>query len=357
MNCQLKTLYEILEINQNSSIDEIKRGYRKQAIKWHPDKNINNKQIAEERFKEISLAYEILIDSDKKKDYDKMNFVRQKDLYDLIMSISKKNITNQIISFFYKNETEFKSDVNNLDFSFIMKKIKNKISDSSINDIFYHFVHQTIPVSKNNNMNKQTNDYIEQTSETCEDTDEGSYSDFCVYDNIPEEYAERNNINDIKITIESSLLDICNKNYKKISLKRKKSKKNFETIELIIPILNKYIIYKNLGDENLGDLIIKRNIKDDKFIIHNNFDLLLRKQISLFDYIYGFSFIIDFLGTKLDLKIIKLFNKPLTRTLENYGIPLTYTDSQRGNLIIKFEINYNDTSSQKQILKKYFSNN
>ena len=84
MNCQLKTLYEILEINQNSSIDEIKRGYRKQAIKWHPDKNINNKQIAEERFKEISLAYEILIDSDKKKDYDKMNFVRQKDLYDLI---------------------------------------------------------------------------------------------------------------------------------------------------------------------------------------------------------------------------------------------------------------------------------
>ena len=65
MSNGLKTLYEILDINQNASIDEIKKAYRKQAIKWHPDKYKGDKKIAEERFKEISCAYKILINPTK----------------------------------------------------------------------------------------------------------------------------------------------------------------------------------------------------------------------------------------------------------------------------------------------------
>ncbi|MEO6903398.1 MAG: molecular chaperone DnaJ [Bacteroidia bacterium] len=61
--------YEILEINKNASAEEIKKSYRKMAIKFHPDKNPGDK-AAEEKFKEAAEAYEILSNTEKKQRYD-----------------------------------------------------------------------------------------------------------------------------------------------------------------------------------------------------------------------------------------------------------------------------------------------
>lgn len=61
--------YEILGVSKNATSDEIKRAYRKLAIKYHPDKHQGDKQ-AEEKFKEISEAYEVLSDPNKKTTYD-----------------------------------------------------------------------------------------------------------------------------------------------------------------------------------------------------------------------------------------------------------------------------------------------
>lgn len=64
----MKSLYETLEISENASADEIKKSYRRLARKYHPD--INKDSGAEDKFKEINAAYEILSDPNKKAQYD-----------------------------------------------------------------------------------------------------------------------------------------------------------------------------------------------------------------------------------------------------------------------------------------------
>lgn len=64
-----KDYYDILGVNRNSSTEEIKKAYRKMAIKYHPDKNPDDK-ASEENFKEAAEAYEVLSNSEKKRRYD-----------------------------------------------------------------------------------------------------------------------------------------------------------------------------------------------------------------------------------------------------------------------------------------------
>jgi molecular chaperone DnaJ len=62
--------YEILKVDRNASKEEIKKAYRKKALKYHPDRNPGNKE-AEEKFKEASEAYEVLSDAEKRDIYNR----------------------------------------------------------------------------------------------------------------------------------------------------------------------------------------------------------------------------------------------------------------------------------------------
>ena len=64
-----KDFYEILGVQKNASDDEIKKSYRKLAMKYHPDRNKDDKE-SERKFKEVSAAYEVLKDSEKRSAYD-----------------------------------------------------------------------------------------------------------------------------------------------------------------------------------------------------------------------------------------------------------------------------------------------
>ncbi len=66
-----KDYYQILGVERSASADDIRKAYRKLAMQYHPDRNPGNKQ-AEEKFKEINEAYQVLSDKEKRTRYDQL---------------------------------------------------------------------------------------------------------------------------------------------------------------------------------------------------------------------------------------------------------------------------------------------
>ena len=70
MNGKKRDYYEVLGVSRDAGEDELKKAYRRQAIQFHPDRNPGDKQ-AEERFKEVNEAYQVLSDAEKRAQYDR----------------------------------------------------------------------------------------------------------------------------------------------------------------------------------------------------------------------------------------------------------------------------------------------
>jgi len=100
----LQEYYNELELNPNASIEDIKKAYKKLAIKYHPDKNLNNKEEAENKFKKISRAYQVLTSINNNSN-DNNNFIDPNELF--------KNIFNEVLNNNNNNFSEFLLNNNN----------------------------------------------------------------------------------------------------------------------------------------------------------------------------------------------------------------------------------------------------
>ncbi|XXG46743.1 hypothetical protein AAC387_Pa02g1511 [Persea americana] len=101
--------YGILEVNRNATDEDVKKSYRKLAMKWHPDKNPNNKQEAEAKFKEISEAYEVLSDPQKRAVYDQYGEENGKPGGPNDFNFNHRNAEEIFAEFFGSSPFEFSS--------------------------------------------------------------------------------------------------------------------------------------------------------------------------------------------------------------------------------------------------------
>jgi DnaJ family protein B protein 4 len=100
----MSSFYEILEVPESASTEDIKKSYRKLSLKYHPDRNpISMKEEMEEKFKKIGEAYEILGDEEKREEYDMMNknpFFKMGGHGDMGMGMNMGNIDELFSSLF-----------------------------------------------------------------------------------------------------------------------------------------------------------------------------------------------------------------------------------------------------------------
>lgn len=133
------TYYDVLGLNPSASPEEIKKTYRKLAMKYHPDKNPGNKE-AEAKFKEISEAYAVLSDSDKRKKYDQFgkNGIDAPDMNDFFNNFDFS--FGGFGSFFNRNSGPRKGDPTVISLNLTLhelfkgQKIKRKITHSIVCD-------------------------------------------------------------------------------------------------------------------------------------------------------------------------------------------------------------------------------
>lgn len=313
-------LYSILEVPNTASIQEIKKNFKRLALKHHPDKQ-KNKNESHEQFNKIRIAYEILSNPERKEKYDKMHSSEQTSFIKTIMSFITEITNPSTIKTFlddkYIVDNLKEGNINNIS-KYIIKKVLDEINDFHQFNLDDIFINNT---SKNNSKNTSKNNTISVYSNTY---------------NTSISISKHNHLN-VKSSIKVSLEDIYNNKLKQIIIKNNKGEKSYN-----IPLYDPIVIINGAGDidenNNIGDLILQIKCKKDKKFKKINYDLYYTDFITLYDLFVGFNKEIDCFGKIINiassdpLKEYKFDGNCIMIKLDNHGI---YNGESRGDLYIE----------------------
>ena len=408
--------YQILGISYKSSSNEIKAAYKKLAIKCHPDKHLdeNTNKEYEEKFKQISEAYQILSDPCKKKNYDLFEQVNLNNLQDpsdlfksifeslppdyiekysifldrlvnspeieLTKKVFEKHVPENKYYNSFKNIIEYINENINLDI------IRNYHQTNNTEKKTSTYTFQNINKSTNRNINEQQDvtknqkifrthnnkeqEHINENQNLDKESDIIKIEDNTNNIYFKDNHLENNKTSNIITTIIITLEELYKKEVKKIDINRirKNTEGNYvkEKKTFIIPVSCEKIIFKNEADQLpnytlTGDIIIYIKIATHPLYqrLKNN-NLLLNIDVSLYEYYYGTIKKITFLDySSMLINSGQNLHKANIKKIRCKGLP--FDENKFGDLYIKFNLrlpnlDLNDNKVNK-ILFSYFNNN
>lgn len=352
-------LYEILGLNKNNnpSQQEIKKAYHKKALKHHPDKNPNNKDN-EILFKEISNAYTILSDENKKRTYDNLGDDNYQE-----GNQNDMNPEDIFQHFFGNNNSPFGSAfTSSFNFEFNRKhnrKCSNitKTINVTLEDV-YNGIDSTIKINVKNNCLNCINICNECDGKGVIQT----MRSLGIMQQIIQKTCDR-------CRGKGEIIEL-NKHCKKCNGEGTYINEHNANLKISAGFPNNYkTSFKGLGEQPKskndipGDLIIQINILDNKYFKRDNNDLYYTYKINYLDSIFGKIIEIPYFNEniKLNTKNYGIILHKNEYTIKDKGLPIFNKRNNYGNLIIKFEINNielkknikeNDIEEFKNLFKK-----
>ena len=310
----MENYYKVLDLDNSAQLQDIKKAYKRLALKWHPDRNKSPE--AEEMFKKIAEAYEILSDPDKKVYYEKnskYNFKFKspsevfKELFPTLDMNLLKNLSTLIEKLISHSNIDIKEQIYEL-----LNKIKNlSKTDESFTDLMKEY-YQYIQKQKNN-IQEKSQELIYSFNISLEDY-----------------YKLKSKTTTISII---DKCDLCSKSYNQKCLVCKGT--IFYTSNRIFELpLNKYeLFYKNEGNhlpnyKIPGDLTIYLDDKPhSKFERINSYDLYYIHEINAFQINKTNKIIIKHLDLTLyeitlkenELDLVKIYNLGLPNFCGSWG--------------------------------------
>ena len=321
------SLYEILEIKQNASEQEIKKAYHLLSRKYHPDKcsDIN----ATEKFQQISSAYQLLMDDTIRKKYIKMNYTEKSNFQILLEKIFSSNLKIQEL----KN---LGINFSTVDWKYLEINYKHIFQAINFKELFEMFLSGKVPIKKEN--------YI------CSDSDTNSWDETQAeyYYDLPFEFQKPNKL-DIIIKKNISLNDLIEKNKGETKIKRRFEDEECTT-KYIYNIKTPYIVFNNGGDMEDGDygnLIIE-------LILPTNF--YWKENLIIYEHLftgYQMFYGIDIKLNIGDNKQIEYINWVPSR--DGLIINVQSINIKNHCFTIKLTLNYEHNDEKEEILRYIFN--
>lgn len=307
--------YELLGVSKSATEDEIRKSYKQQALRWHPDKNPGSEEAAE-RFRNLSEAYQVLSDPVKRKQYNAYGSSTQFEFAP----------AEDIFKGFFQTMLDCGF------FDFDDSTIQSLFEGPEVRIAFTTFSH----FPPGNQVLNRVQDFARGTQLEP------------VLTKITNAARPRTRTKDISIKLHVDLQEIYARKLKKLSLRRIRKEANgqYEQHEktLIVPVLSPVTIFKNAADElpdfhEAGDVIVSIEPKSDPvFHKHREHDLLIHKRVSPSELLTGCVFWFKHLSGET-LKVTSrrpLWNQTI-QVLRSEGLPVSRETSERGNLYIRFQ--------------------